>query len=153
MERRSVAPVWARAGLAAFLGAIDQAAAGGALPLDQATIGLFTNAFDPNADMVIGDFTAATFSGYAPDATLALLGPFNISTTGKIMTNSFYWSAADPIVTPETVMGYYIGSAAFAAILLAERFADPVPFENPADFLSLELVLELPFVWPVSPVD
>jgi len=152
MERRSVQPTFERGMLAALLAAIDAAAPGGAGILDAATIGLYTNAFDPHPDMVIGDFTAATFGGYAADASLALAGPFNMGEDGLAMTQSYYFAATDPIGTPETVMGYYIGTAAFADIICAERFADPVPFAVALDFLSLELILQLPFNWTVSPI-
>jgi len=73
-----------------------------------------------------------------------------VAELGVALIQQFTFAATAPIGTPENVVGYYIGSAAFAAVLAAERFETPVPFALAGDFLALDLILQLPFVWLAS---
>jgi len=148
MWRRSQETTWHRDTIGDILDAIATAA-----PLNEilngAELRLYTNAFDPNPDMVPGDFTDATFAGYALVTPLVWSAPVNIDPVGRLVHVEGNF-VAGAIAAPELVEGYVITTAAKAAVLLAERFVDPVNFVVNGDFLSLDVVLQLPYNWPVT---
>lgn len=151
MWRRSENVVCGRSLLDWFFVNVDQLApAAGAL--NGCVLRLFTNAFAPNPDMLPADFTEATFGGYASVAApLGWIGPGNVGTAGELLHVEGNFLATDPIAPAETVNGYWIENAGGTVVMAAEAFATPVPFAVGGDFLSLDVVLELPFVWPVTP--
>lgn len=149
MNRRALNPVWGIAALKAFLD-LGNDAVGAPGPLDGGVLRLFVNAFDPASDMVPADFTEATFAGYASVTPLAWSVAVNAGDAGVvIIVQSLFIGGA--IVAPgETVEGYYLENAGGTAVILAERFADPVPFANLGDFLELDNMIELPFIGNVT---
>lgn len=103
---------------------------------------LYTDvSFIPTADTVLGDFTEATFSGYAsenlsfdPSSTVAN----NADSTAVTVTFQ-----PDTTVS-ETCYGYYITyqNAAMSDVLFgAEAFAEPVYFTGPADQKPIQVNL------------
>lgn len=148
MWRRSAEVTWQRAAIGDILEAIASAAPLNEI-LDGAELRLYTNAFLPNADMVPADFTDATFVGYALITPLVWSVPGNTG-TGRLVHVEGNFVAGAIAPGGETVMGYVVTTAAKAAVLFAEQFADPVNIVSNGDFLSLDVVLELPFSWPVS---
>lgn len=148
MWRRSQQVTWERAALADILDAIATAAPLAEI-LDGAELRLYTNAFDPNPDMVPTDFTDASFVGYALETPLGWSAPVNIDPDGKLVHVEGNF-VAGAIVAAQLVEGYIVTTAAKAAVLFAERFVTPVNFVLPGDFLSLDVVLQLPFSWSVT---
>ncbi len=114
-----------------------------AAPFALTDVQLYTNVFTPSPQMVIGDFTEATFGGYAAVAALVWLGPVNINPTKYAMQVTVNFLATDPIGTPETVLGYYMVDAGGVVVRAAEEFVDSVSFAEGGDFLSLDLILPL----------
>jgi len=115
-----------------------------AAPFNLTSVRLFTNVFNPSVDMVIGDFTEATFAGYAVVAGLVWLGPVNLAAAIYGMHVEANFLAIDPIVAAENVEGYYLTDAAGTELRAAERFPTPVPFAQGGDFLALDLILPIP---------
>ncbi len=82
---------------------------------------LYTNAYTPVATSVIGDFTEATFAGYA--ARTLTRASFNAATTNaagkaEITYADQTWSAT----SNQTVHGYFVTDSS-GNLLFAERFA------------------------------
>jgi hypothetical protein len=92
---------------------------------------------------VPGDFTEATFVGYAATALpLPLLGPINGANNvlGKHEEVNFL---AGAVVAPgETILGYWVDEAAAggASLYFAEAFDTPIPIVNAGDFISLDVI-------------
>jgi len=150
MERRSLNPVVSRQFLAAVLNNLDSVAGVQGL-LNTSQIDLYTNAFDPNPDMVDADFTIATFVGYAAVASVAWMPAGNVGAIGMVVEFDALFTAGAIVAPGQQVEGYVVRETAGAGeIYFAERFVTPVNFAIPADFLHLDAVAELRFVWPVT---
>jgi hypothetical protein len=105
---------------------------------------LFTStSANPSPLSVPGDFTEATFVGYAGQAmTLPLLGPANLipNTIGGHREVDFL---AGAVVAPgENILGYYVvdDNAAPTRVYLSELFQAPIPIINPGDTISLDVI-------------
>lgn len=106
---------------------------------------LFTaSTANPSPNSVPGDFTEATFSGYAGVAiTLPLIGPINLtpSVVGAHGEGNF---TADAGITPpgQNILGYYVvdDNAAPTKVYLSELFASPIAIVNPGDSISLDVL-------------
>lgn len=113
--------------------------------LDVPTAHLFVNDFNPAAGTVVADFTEATFNGYAADPLGTLLGPVTLSDGKRAMHVEVDFTAGGAIVAPgEVAYGVYVTDTAGTVLYWSGRFANPVPFANPGDFLSLDLVFPEP---------
>lgn len=140
MVRITAVFVWAAALLGNLLKALATRPAGALLTTP--TVVLYTAGPTPNVNSVIGDFTLATFSGYAGQvATLA--GPVTVGLTTEAMVSSvlFIATAASPFVA-NTILGYLITDGA-GAYYGGEQFATPVPIAAAGQYLALELVMPL----------
>jgi len=104
---------------------------------------LYTNIFSPTPQMVIGDFTEATFGGYATVVAVVWLGPVNLTPTKYGMQVTVNFLATDPIGASENVTGYFLTDSVGTEIRAAEEFDTVVPFAEGGDFLSLDLILPL----------
>lgn len=151
MYRRSANVQFHRDPIAALLEALG-GTIGLAEVLDGASLKLFTNSPTLGPDMAVGDFTVATFGGYAAVTPLTWLGPANANGNGMLLTVQGFFLSTDPIAPAEIVNGYYLTNAGNTEVFLAETFDDPVNFAVPGDFLDLDVVLETPFIWPVTAV-
>lgn len=85
---------------------------------------LFTNDITPTIDTVIGDFTEATFAGYAASAAIVWSAVFR-NALGQAQsvgdTKTFELTA----LPGETIYGYYVTVG--GALRYSERFEKPVP--------------------------
>lgn len=89
--------------------------------LDGVTIKLYQNDFVPGPDSVLGDFTVATFTGYATSAEIAWAGPVNADDgTPELVGQRLIFTATDA-AEPNTIYGYYALDSG-GALLWAERF-------------------------------
>lgn len=104
-----------------------------------ATVHLFTNALTPTPSSVVGDFTEATFTGYAAVA-VAGWNANRLNTDGSISidaTNVMTFVGPGD-ATGETIQGYYVLAAGGGTpYLYAVRFPTPVALLTPADVLAL----------------
>lgn len=116
---------------------------------DGALFKLFTNAFNPNPDMITTDFIIATFVGYANDT--ATWEPLGNTDTGRYATAQLSYTGGAVVAPGEVIEGYYVTDGASTVVLCAERFVTPVPIAVPGDQLLLDFVVEIPFNWPVTP--
>lgn len=88
--------------------------------------------FTPNLDMVLGDFTEATFTGSAALSLGTGTQPiFYDAETGLLTINledpagGYVWTCTVTPGAPETIYGIYLTDNADAVLLGAEAFANP----------------------------
>lgn len=115
---------------------------------------LFTAGPSPiTPDSVPGDFTEATFAGYAAVAwTLPLLGPINISANNLGVHNVENFLGGAVVPPGENILGYWVDEAAAAGttLYMAETFVSPVPIAFPGDFISLDLIMALAMLFDIT---
>ncbi len=132
---------WARTLIAAMLSALS--ARPGAALLATPTIRLFTGNGMPGPDNVIGDFPAATFTGYT-EQTITPSSPVQLTPAGMAVLGNALFTSGSPFTTPgEPVTGYVLYDGA-TAIYGAERFDTPVSFSAAGQFIDLSVALPLP---------
>jgi hypothetical protein len=100
---------------------------------------LFKNDFTPGFDSVVGDFTEATFPGYAEIDDVS--GPLS-GTDAETGLLTVTWAdgsswLAGTIVADETIYGWYITNTAGSSCLAAGRFDTPVLINSTGDILSI----------------
>ena len=98
---------------------------------------LFKNDITPAEDDVVGDYTEATFTGYAEKALAS--GDWTISgttpTQAQAASQTFTSSANQ---TLQNIYGFYLVSATDGELTHALRFADaPRPIANNGDFINV----------------
>jgi len=111
--------------------------------LAAATVHLFTNNITPTPLNVIGDFTEATFTGYAPVAVTgwgANASPPDGSVNADSTNVITFVGPSD--ASGQTIFGYFVKSAGLGTPLIySARFAAPFgagfPLITPADVLAL----------------
>lgn len=111
-----------------------------------------TNA--PSQDSVVADFTEAAFTGYAAVAlALPLLGPINADTDHSGVHNEVDFVAGAVTPPGQSIMGYWIDEAASggASLYAAEEFETPIPIAALGDYISLDVILALPWQEQISP--
>jgi hypothetical protein len=92
---------------------------------------------------VPGDFTEATFTGYAASAVTFASGQVNLPSgqgVGLLQNAVFACSASG---TPNNINGYFIKDGA-GNFILGEAFAAPIPIVNPGDFVDLTVIFPEP---------
>lgn len=97
---------------------------------DGAKMILFVNDYEPATDMVIGDLTEATFTGYAASSAIVWADPFVDDDGNAVLvggSKEFKGGGDDP---PQTVYGYAVVDAAKANIFWAERLPNPVVMDS-----------------------
>jgi len=95
---------------------------------------------------VPGDFTEATFVGYASVVIAALPGPINLpSTLGRGRHQNIDFLGGAVVAPGEQILGYWVDDGA-AAFYWGEIFPAPIPIVNPGDFISLDFVAALQFI-------
>lgn len=139
---QSLNPVLARDVVSDLLAALSARPA--AALLVTPFVHLFTAGPSPiTPDSVPGDFTEATFTGYAPIAlTLPLLGPVNADANDLGVHNEADFLAGAVIPPGETIMGYWVDEAASGGTVLymAEDFDTPIPIASIGDYISLDVL-------------
>jgi hypothetical protein len=119
----------------------------GAALFDAPEIILFTNAIQFTTETELADLTLATFTGYAPDALGTLLGPGLLANGNRFLHAQVDFVGGAIVAPGETVYGYAITNGAGNVLYAGETFETPVPFINPGDYLSLDVVLAMPSIW------
>lgn len=107
------------------------------------TVHLFTSG--PAAILptnVTGDFTEATFAGYAAQPlTLPLVGPVNLPRSPGVGAFGSVTFLAGAVVSPgQVILGYWVDTGAAGQIICGERFNTPIPIANPGDFINLDVI-------------
>jgi hypothetical protein len=94
--------------------------------LDGLGIALFKNDIIPTRLSVLADFTEAAFPGYAPQS-ISIPGPafLNAQQYAQVDGNMLTFSSTG--ASAETIYGYILYDTT-PTVILAERFAAPVPF-------------------------
>jgi hypothetical protein len=123
---------------------------------NQNKVRLFVNNIVPNENSVVGDFTEATFTGYA-GINQALGAPSTItdpiSGQQKIIiaptSGSYVFSATGAVSPPQTVYGFYLTDKNSTKVLAFQLLPVPITITNSGDGLVLDFV-ELDFV--TSPI-
>lgn len=89
--------------------------------LQQWVCRLYTNNFNPVFGMAIGNFTQATFQGYASKA-ISFPNAAVIQVNGKALITSVLitWTPTG-VAVQNTVFGYYVTDPANATVYFAER--------------------------------
>lgn len=113
------------------------------------SIELYTASSAPiGPGMSYGQFTVATFSGYAitalPTLTSVLL---DARTMGLIGNVTFTATVASPFVG-DTIIGYMLTNGT-GTLYGAEQFSTPVGIGMPGNFLSLDFAFPMPMFLPV----
>jgi hypothetical protein len=111
---------------ATSLAALEELASAGNL-FDGAIVRLFQNDVTPDRDTVIGDLTAADFTGYADSAAVTWATPFLDSNGDAILPGDLKeFMAGSPVTVSNTIYGYAIVNTGATVLLWAERFDAPV---------------------------
>jgi hypothetical protein len=143
VERRvTVAFGYQRSVIDALIAALLARPAAGLLTTP--TIRLCSSLVNPGGSTALASITEATFNGYAPFILGAGVGPLNTMAQGRAQLFNCDFIAGAGIVDPgETITGYYLTDSAMPATLLygGELFNQAVPFVNPGDSLSLDVLL------------
>jgi len=104
---------------------------------------LFKNNYTPVDSSVLADFTAATFSGYAPVTFTGLGTPATVSGRA-VSTNSVAATWTKSGATGNDIYGYYVTDAAGTSLLWAERGgAAPYSMNVNGEGLSITPTLSL----------
>jgi len=146
MYGTSKAPVWRRGILNNLLATLSTRPA--AALLTTPLVHLITGTPTLTPDMPIATLSAseATFTGYAPIALTPLVGPVNLNAGADGLLCTVNFLEAAPGTVQNNVTGYYVDENAGVDWVLAELFPFPVPMVISGDFLSLDVLLGLPFV-------
>jgi hypothetical protein len=97
----------------------------------------------PSPASVPGDFTEATFVGYAGLAlTLPLIGPVNLIQYTVGGHNEVDFIAGAVVAPGQNILGYYVvdDNAAPTRVYLSELFLNPIPIVNLGDTISLDVI-------------
>lgn len=97
-----------------------------------------TPALSPTS--AVGDFTECTFAGYATAAAPAMIGPVNTANRTRAVHGQVDFTGGAIVAPGETAIGYYVTDTTDAILYMAEEFAQPIPFVNPGDTLSLDVI-------------
>jgi hypothetical protein len=109
-------------------------------------LGLYKNNLTPASTDVLGDYTAATFTGYS--ATTLTSGSWTVTaatsgapaTATQTSATTFSCSAT----TSESIYGYYVYQAGATVMMWAERFSDgPYTIANSGDKVILTASITL----------
>lgn len=103
---------------------------GTSVEIAAAVLRLFTNNKVPANLDALGDYTEATFAGYAA-AAVSLGGlPAQVNANGSVILPGvgFTPATATGVGLPETVYGCYLTDAANTKLLAAARFDSPIDF-------------------------
>lgn len=106
--------------------------------LDGSKLGLYTNDFTPNANTVIGDFTVATFTGYA-QVTITLFDAAYIdeNANAAIIGGLVQFAPASPYTVGESVYGWYLTTST-GALISGGRFPNaPVPMGVAGNYVQV----------------
>lgn len=146
MFAQSQTPTFARPLLNALLAALSARPA--AALFTTPFVHLFKAGPSPlTPDTLYSAFTEAAFPGYASVALGTLAGPVITPSTlcEGVFSNASFIAGA--IVTPETILGYWVdeGAAPTTPAHYFEYFPAPIPFVNPGDFLDLAVLFGLIF--------
>jgi len=145
MQVQSKNPVYGRPLSAAMLAALNVAP--GAALLVTPFVHLFTAGpavILPTS--VPGDFTEATFVGYAATAlTLPLLGPIQIDNADLARHNEVDFLAGAVVPPGENILGYWVdeAAAAGAVMYMGEVFETPIPIAVLGDYISLDVAFPI----------
>ncbi len=105
---------------------------------------LYTAGPSPLTPLAVpGDFTEATFTGYAAVALpLPLLGPINGSNYMLGVHEEVNFLAGAVVAPGENILGYWVDEAAAggANLYYAETFDVPISITTAGDFISLDVV-------------
>jgi len=145
-------PVYARALSDALLDALSARPA--AALLVTPFVHLFTAGPSPvTPDAVPGDFTEATFTGYAAVAlALPLLGSVQIDPEDLAQHNEVDFLAGAVTPPGENILGYWVDEAAAAGtvLYLAEIFETPIPIAALGDYISLDVAFPMKQIFALT---
>lgn len=148
MFKRSVSPTITRSFANDILAAIATGAPLAEL-LDSAEIVLLKTNFASHPDLEdLTTLEECDFGGYAGVVPAAWIGPVNAGFNGQAMHAEGNFAADNTIAGAQGAVGYAVHVA--NAVKVIELFAEPASFTMENDALSLDVVLQLPFEWPVT---
>ncbi len=111
-------------------------------PLDGLIVKLFTNSLTIDHDSVAGDFTEATFDGYAASTAIAWGAThFNANNKAQLVGDTKQFTAGASVAS-ETVQGYFVVDGS-GDLVFAERFDSPVTISEEHDAISVVPVYTL----------
>jgi len=108
---------------------------------------LFTNDIAVSPETVLADLVEATFSGYAEEALTGQAVAQDINGTNFVSfgDGEFTHNGGG---TAESIIGYYLVNATDTALLLVERFPEPVPMEANGDKIQIAPRIPVPSAGP-----
>jgi len=116
---------------------------------------LFVNTATPGPGSVVGDFTEATFDGYAPlDADVGPQQEFVDPITGNRVVQlieplgGWHWETTGVTDLPQTVYGFFVTDNADTVLYGAARLDDPFPLTASGQAVDVDQV-RFDFVPPV----
>jgi len=102
--------------------------------LNGALVGLYTNApfiWTPKAKLA--DLTEATYTGYARQAAAFLTPWINPVNQAEVAGDTLLFQPSGVLVTPETIVGYFIVDGTGLILLGGDNLPAPVPLSIPTD--------------------
>lgn len=113
-------------------------------PLFEASVGLYTAGPALTPAMILADFDAATFTGYAPILAQTWSAPY-LDQSSKLQlaspVQSFLCTATG---TPQVILGYYVWAEGTPDVLLmADVFGTPITIGTLGDGLAFIITFEM----------
>lgn len=106
---------------------------------------LFKNDVHPTKDSVLGDFTPATFPGYATSAAIVWGAAFEAEDGSAQIVGPTVQFLSDDLPDPvETVYGYCVVNGDADELIFAERFAAPIQVDHEGQPINVVPVYALP---------
>jgi len=115
--------------------------------LDGAQIALYQNDVSPSPELTWANLEEADFEGYV--ATAVVWEPTYQHPIAGVATKNggrIDFHADDPLVTPQTIYGYYLKSGA-GILAQVVRFDEPVAISDPEDLVSVFPELRVELKW------
>lgn len=113
---------------------------------DEITIRLAKEPFTPSANLVIGDLTEATFTGYGARLVAEGAQPQSNdpATADSLLTfnpssSSYNWEVTGGTGLPQTIHGYYLCSHSAETLFASALLDTPVTLTAINDFVSIPL--------------
>jgi len=107
-----------------------------------AKLALYQNNIDPTPETPIGDYTAATFTGYAQKAITWLAPSIADDGTPEVVGTTTEWRPTDA-VTPNSIYGLLLVTAGGALYQAGKFDNDPLPMGSNLDSLLVTFRVRL----------
>jgi hypothetical protein len=143
MYAHSLNPTWRSGFVDTFLAALGAIPAAALLVTPK--IHLYSGVLAINQNLTQAMLTGAecNFSGYAAQVPAITTVPANVGVNVRGESADCIFGMSSPATVSQSANGYWMDAGATVNWVVAEAFANPIPFSSPGDFLDLAVILGL----------